>query len=142
MAEQVKSILCYGDSNTWGYNPRTGERHDYGYRWTTVAGTMHGPGYRLIPEGLNGRTTVLEDTIEPGRNGLRYLGPCLVSHKPLALAQEYRLVAEELGVPFLDAAAHVECPFPDGIHLDAEGERTLGEVLARWIREELLEGAT
>ncbi|MFP4425321.1 MAG: hypothetical protein ACLFPP_02600 [Spirochaetaceae bacterium] len=97
MAEQVKSILCYGDSNTWGYNPRTGERHDYGYRWTTVAGTMHGPGYRLIPEGLNGRTTVLEDTIEPGRNGLRYLRPCLVSHKPLALAQEYRLVAEELG---------------------------------------------
>ncbi|MFW6339057.1 MAG: hypothetical protein ACOC25_09010, partial [Alkalispirochaetaceae bacterium] len=76
------------------------------------------------------------------RNGLRYLRPCLVSHKPLALAQEYRLVAEELGVPFLDAAAHVECPYPDGIDLDAEGQHTLGEVLARWIREELLEGAT
>ena len=213
MAETVKNVLCYGDSNTWGYNPGTGERHQYEDRWTTVAGKVLGSGYRLIPEGLNGRTTVLEDTIEPWRNGLTYLHPCLVSHKPLdgvvimlgtndtkvrfavpasdiargmrqlvravqtsetgpgkgeprvgivapahvgeetafgemfagaherslALAEEYRIVAEELDVPFLDAAAHVECPFPDGIHLDAEGQRTLGEVLGRWIREELLD---
>jgi len=32
----MKTILCYGDSNTWGYNPVSHERHDYENRWTSV----------------------------------------------------------------------------------------------------------
>ena len=27
-------ILCYGDSNTWGYIPGTGKRFDENTRWT------------------------------------------------------------------------------------------------------------
>jgi lysophospholipase L1-like esterase len=42
-----------------------------------------GPEYRIIEEGLNGRTTRWDDPIEQGRNGLTYLRPCLESHNPV-----------------------------------------------------------
>ncbi|MGE0075977.1 MAG: hypothetical protein AB7S52_12175 [Sphaerochaetaceae bacterium] len=65
-----KQIVCYGDSNTWGFTPATGERMPYGQRWTSIVAEKLGAGYRIIPEGLNGRTTVFEDPVEAGRNGL------------------------------------------------------------------------
>jgi lysophospholipase L1-like esterase len=81
----MKRILCYGDSNTWGYDPLTGERYDKGVRWTGVLSRMLGDGYEVIEEGLNGRTTVWEDPIEGYKNGYTYLIPCLESHRPLDL---------------------------------------------------------
>ena len=30
----MKNILCFGDSNTWGYDPVTGSRYAYDVRWT------------------------------------------------------------------------------------------------------------
>lgn len=55
----------------------------YGQRWTSIVAEKLGAGYRIIPEGLNGRTTVFEDPVEAGRNGLDYLHPCLVTHHPV-----------------------------------------------------------
>jgi lysophospholipase L1-like esterase len=81
----MKSILCYGDSNTWGYNPVSGKRHNYENRWTSIMQKKLGDEYLVIPEGLNGRTTVWEDPIELHKNGAAYLPPCLESHKPLDL---------------------------------------------------------
>jgi lysophospholipase L1-like esterase len=49
---------------------------------------MHGKlgnDFWLIEEGLNGRTTVFDDPIEPHRCGIDYLQPCLLSHAPLDL---------------------------------------------------------
>ena len=81
----MKTILCYGDSNTWGYDPVSGDRHSYSDRWTTVMQEELGGEYLVIPEGLNGRTTVWEDPIELHKSGSAYLPPCLESHKPLDL---------------------------------------------------------
>ena len=81
----MKTVLCYGDSNTWGYNPVTGGRHNYEDRWTTILQEKLGSDYLIIPEGLNGRTTVWDDPIELNKNGAAYLPPCLESHKPLDL---------------------------------------------------------
>lgn len=81
----MKTIICFGDSNTWGYNPVTAERHDYEKRWTTVLQKELGSEYLVIPEGLNGRTTVWEDPIELHKNGAAYLPPCLESHYPVDL---------------------------------------------------------
>ena len=81
----MKTILCYGDSNTWGYNPLTGERHPWEERWTTVLQRELGKDFLVIPEGLNGRTTVWEDPIELHKSGSVYLPPCIESHKPLDL---------------------------------------------------------
>jgi lysophospholipase L1-like esterase len=210
-SDDALQILCFGDSNTWGFNPTNGARHSLSARWTSVLSRVLGDGFRVIPEGMNGRTTVFDDPVEPGRNGLDYLLPCLVSHKPLdavvimlgtndtkerfgllpvdialgmkrlvklvqasdcgpggkaprvgiiapahvnpaivsgvftggparsvELAHEYEIIAKELGCAFLDASRFVSCGMPDGIHLDAQGHRTLGTEVARWIKSELL----
>jgi lysophospholipase L1-like esterase len=78
-------IVAYGDSNTWGYDPIAGVRFAADMRWTGVMSRELGAGFTVIEEGLNGRTSVFEDPIEPYRNGLAYLPPCLLSHAPLDL---------------------------------------------------------
>ena len=32
----MTDVLCFGDSNTWGYNPKDGSRFPWGVRWTSV----------------------------------------------------------------------------------------------------------
>ena len=81
----MKTILCYGDSNTWGYNPATTERSSRDERWTGILRRELDDGYLVIEEGLNGRTTVWDDPIEGYKNGKEYLIPCLETHKPLDL---------------------------------------------------------
>ncbi len=84
-----KNILCYGDSNTWGYIPaRNGLRFPAHVRWPGVMAQALGDGYRVIEEGLNGRTTVHDDPLSPAveRNGLKTLGTIFDSHRPLDLA--------------------------------------------------------
>jgi len=81
----MKTILCYGDSNTWGFDPSTGTRYPLSLRWPSVLADRLGSDYLVIPEGLNGRTTVWDDPIELFKNGATYLPPCLESHKPLDL---------------------------------------------------------
>jgi lysophospholipase L1-like esterase len=82
----MRAILCYGDSNTWGYVPGAATRYPRGQRWPGALQAALGPDFLVIEEGLNSRTSVLDDpTRVPGRNGLTYLGPCLDSHAPLDL---------------------------------------------------------
>ncbi len=78
-------IVAFGDSNTWGYDPKSATRFEPDVRWTGVMQRELGPGHRVIEEGLNGRTTVFDDPIEPDRRGSDYLPPCLRSHAPLDL---------------------------------------------------------
>jgi lysophospholipase L1-like esterase len=82
---KVKTVLCYGDSNTWGYDPRTQGRYPRDVRWPGVLRRELGEGYLVIEEGLNGRTTVWDDPIEGYKNGMSYLIPCLETHKPIDL---------------------------------------------------------
>ncbi len=79
----MKTVLCYGDSNTWGYDPGTRARYPPHVRWTGVMADRLGTEYRVVEEGLNGRTTRWDDPIEVDRNGLTYLRPCIESHQPL-----------------------------------------------------------
>jgi len=81
----MKTILCYGDSNTHGLESRTKLRFSEEERWTCLLQKYLGPDYHIIEEGLNGRTTVFEDPLYEGLNGLAYLYPCIMSHKPLDL---------------------------------------------------------
>ena len=79
----MKTILCYGDSNTWGYIPGSAVRYALHQRWTGVLQHVLGAGFVVIEEGLNSRTTVLDDPTKPFKNGKDYLIPCLDSHAPL-----------------------------------------------------------
>lgn len=81
----MKRIVCFGDSNTWGFDPVTEGRFPANQRWTGVLAATLGDGYDVIEEGLNGRTTNVDDPYQPHRNGLTYLPPCLESHAPFDL---------------------------------------------------------
>ena len=81
----VKTILCYGDSNTWGYDPASKGRLGIDARWTGVLARELGTAYRVLEEGLNGRTTVWDDPIEGYKNGREQLVPCLESQRPFDL---------------------------------------------------------
>jgi len=82
----MKTILCYGDSNTWGHNPDGTGRYPKHIRWPSVLQNEIGQEFEVVPEGLNGRTTVWDDPVRgEHRNGKAYLLPCLHTHKPLDL---------------------------------------------------------
>ena len=78
-----KTIVCYGDSNTYGFNPKNGTRYPRNVRWTGRLAELLGDAYHVVEEGCNGRTTVFDDPMEGWKNGLCYIKPCLNSHKPV-----------------------------------------------------------
>jgi lysophospholipase L1-like esterase len=83
---ELRTIVCFGDSNTWGYVPGTdAERFPREVRWPGRLQAALGSGYDVIAEGLNGRTAAVESPVEDGRNGLPYFLPCLRSHQPVDL---------------------------------------------------------
>ena len=81
----MKRIVCFGDSNTWGYSPLNGERFAENVRWPAVMANMLGMEYCVIEEGLNGRTTAFDDPIDDYRDGSKYIMPCLLTNKPVDL---------------------------------------------------------
>lgn len=205
----MKSILCYGDSLTFGSDPGTAPRHPFADRWPSALESGLGTDKaRVIAEGLGGRTTVFDDWYAPAdRNGARILPTLLDSHSPLDLviimlgtndlkpflgkfateagrgmvrlaqitkgfyatrdencpevmflsppqfletenkdmhshfgggeawaqsklfAGEYKRRADEVGAHFFDAATVAVASPMDGVHLDAENTRKIGEAL-------------
>ena len=85
----MRTILCYGDSNTFGVavdRPHfCGFNTRYDERWTMTLSADLGAEYRVIEEGLGGRTTVYGTGDVAWKNGEPYLYPCLLSHRPLNL---------------------------------------------------------
>ncbi|MCY6382458.1 SGNH/GDSL hydrolase family protein [Hoeflea prorocentri] len=85
----TKSILCFGDSLTWGWIPVVEGAPTYRYpfkdRWTGAMAGRLGDGYSIIEEGLSARTTSADDPNEPRVNGSAYLPSALASHLPLDL---------------------------------------------------------
>lgn len=79
----MKTILCFGDSNTYGYIPGSGKRYNIHTRWPRLLANLLGGEYDVVEEGLSGRTTAFRDLIEPGRCGLDTILPCIMSHEPL-----------------------------------------------------------
>jgi len=80
----MKTILCYGDSLTFGADPVTEGRHEYEDRWPSVLEAGLGGEARVIAEGLGGRTTAFDDdTLAADLNGVRILPVMLKSHQPL-----------------------------------------------------------
>jgi lysophospholipase L1-like esterase len=80
----MKRILCFGDSNTWGFRAEDGNRFPDDVRWTGIL-KKNLPGCTVIEEGLNGRTAVLDDPVAEHMSGLKYLVPCMASQAPLDL---------------------------------------------------------
>lgn len=203
------SILCYGDSNTWGCIPGILTRYPAEVRWTGILQRKLGTGYHIIEDGINGRTTVWDDPVNQCRNGLAALGYSLYRAKPLDLvvlmlgtndlnytdAEGYYLgikllcqrilkanisypgtskvfpeqtrlllvspinatentpsytescqfaaytekAADELGIPWLDAAQYARPSPLDGCHMEAKDHAALGHAIYNKILEILTE---
>lgn len=85
MNHNTKTIVCFGDSNTYGYDSSTHGRFPITQRWTGLLEEMLGKGYLVREEGLPGRTTVFDDPLFEGLSGFSYIYPCLNSHAPIDL---------------------------------------------------------
>lgn len=86
----MREILCFGDSNTYGYIPghyeKAPARYPWGIRWTSLLNEKLGKeDYRVIEEGLCGRTTVFEDSFRAYRNGSEMLPAILETHQNVDL---------------------------------------------------------
>lgn len=86
--KDMKTILCYGDSNTYGYEPVTGVRYPEEIRWPCrlkklLEEEAPGENWRVVEEGCNGRTCSVTPPDEEWKDGRPYLKACLNSHKPI-----------------------------------------------------------
>ena len=84
----MRTVLCYGDSNTHGQVPggTLFDRYPYISGGPACLPKSSATSWHVIEEGLSGRTTVRDDPIEGAiKNGRTYLRPCIMSHAPLDL---------------------------------------------------------
>jgi len=179
-------ILCFGDSNTYGYDPRgfLGDRYDAGDRWVDLLAKK--AGHECINAGTNGREIprdpyalrLLSDhasvdifLVMLGTNDLlqgataheaaarmeafltSMLPHCkqilLVAPPPMKrgawvptddlvaksihLAEEYKLLAEKLNIPFVDTHNwNIELTF-DGVHFAEAGHHTFAHQLTEYL---------
>lgn len=85
-----QTILCFGDSNTYGVVPTLarggGHRYAADRRWPGVLQRQLGDNWDVVEEGHPGRTTVHDDPIDGAhKNGLKALPICLETHMPVDL---------------------------------------------------------
>jgi lysophospholipase L1-like esterase len=98
MNTDKRRILVFGDSNSWGFMPRSDvdptRRYDASVRWSGIMAAHLGTGFDVLEEALSGRTTDLDDSqIDlPSEhlkgatlNGAKLLPGILASHLPLDL---------------------------------------------------------
>lgn len=83
ISDSAKTILCYGDSNTWGNVPRSDRRWPRSVRWPSVLQSLLGDEYEVMSEGLCGRTFVAVDPERPHRTGITHLQAMLESNDPV-----------------------------------------------------------
>ena len=180
-------ILCFGDSNTYGYDPRGYFDDHYGAedRWVDLLAKQ--TGHEVINAGANGREIprnpyalrLLTEhapvdifLVMLGTNDLlqgasaketatrmdaflhqiipHYASVILVAPPPMKrgawvtsdelmaesinLAEEYKLLAETLNIPFVDTRHwNIELTF-DGVHFAEEGHHTFAEKLGKELR--------
>lgn len=88
----MKRILCYGDSNTWGYDPANTDpltglpaRYDEHTRWPGIMRDILSAEYFVWEAGIGGRTTVFDDPLMPTRNGVKAFETVLQTCDPVDL---------------------------------------------------------
>lgn len=85
MTEHALTILCFGDSNSWGYVPGTAARYPKSVRWPGRLQELLGSKFDVIAEGLSGRAAVYADPISGHASAQPYFTQCLNSHAPIDL---------------------------------------------------------
>ena len=79
----MKTVLCFGDSITWGFNPKDGTRFDFEQRWPGILENQMDGQIRVVEEALPGRTITSDSPYMPSRNGSKVLDMLLEAHAPI-----------------------------------------------------------
>ena len=66
--KQMKTILCYGDSNTWGSQGKA-QRMPHAQQWPNILATLLGDNFYVVQEGLGGRVAGNFVHGDPAKNG-------------------------------------------------------------------------
>lgn len=77
------NVLCYGDSNTYGYTPDWKSRYPRNVRWPGALQALLGEAFYVVEDGLIGRTTAFPDSNRYGRSAMDFLPVAIESHSPL-----------------------------------------------------------
>lgn len=85
----MKRVLCFGDSNTFGFNPANGLRYSKNIRWTGVLQELCGCEYDVIEAGCNNRTCFRNNP-----EGVKYTGSQIL---PKYLKEKFDIVVLALG---------------------------------------------
>ena len=103
----MKNILCFGDSNTFGFVPLDGSRYDADKRWSGILKKSLAGKYNVIEAGCNNRTCIADNPEGPLFTGYKAIAPYLENHPDLKLVVlglgindlqfSYKLSAEEVG---------------------------------------------
>ena len=74
----MKKLICYGDSNTFGYSPIDASRFDEDTRWTSILQKNLGAEYEVLNEGVCDRTGFVKNLKGDLFSSLKYF-PKLIS---------------------------------------------------------------
>ena len=81
----MKNILCFGDSNTWGYDPVNDCRYDFEKRWTGILSKQLSKKAHVYEAGIPDMTFGWESPTLPDRNGIKVCNAFLTAAMPLDL---------------------------------------------------------
>ena len=76
----MKNVLCFGDSNTFGFNPENGTRYDKNTRWTGILQTLCKDKFHIIEAGCNNRTAFSDNPAGKMFTGYKILPELLNSN--------------------------------------------------------------
>ena len=86
----MKKILCFGDSNTFGYNPNNGSRYNENSRWTGILKNLCKNNYEIIEAGCNNRTAFSNNP-----DGIQFTGYMIL---PEYLKNFYDIIILAIGI--------------------------------------------
>ena len=86
----MKKILCFGDSNTFGYNPHNGSRYNENSRWTGILKNLCNKNYEIIEAGCNNRTAFSNNP-----DGIQFTGYMIL---PEYLKKFYDIIILAIGI--------------------------------------------
>lgn len=119
------NILCYGDSNTYGYIPGGKGRFDENIRWTGKLSKALEKKCHIIEEGVGGYGFNPEFDLQSEATSKQ-------------LAKTYESLAQKNGYYFLDASKYASPSEEDREHLDEEGHKKFADAVIKKLKNEII----
>ncbi|MDO5437232.1 MAG: GDSL-type esterase/lipase family protein [bacterium] len=85
MEKRTAKILCFGDSNTYGFNPTDGSRYDKQTRWSGILSELLKDDFEIIEAGCNNRNCFAKNPLGEELIGVKAVKKYLKTKPDLVL---------------------------------------------------------